>query len=470
MSDNNTWLDKAKSDGQAALSGGCHNWPDSVVMGHDCLVIQEDTPIRVALLGCGTVGSHVAKLLLEPGDLQARVGHPLELIGIGVKHPDRLRPGIDQRLLTADVESLADRADVVIEAIGGIEPARGLLLRAMAHGASVVTANKVLLGACGPDLYAAAEAARVDLYFEAAVAGAIPIIRPLRESLVGDEILAVKGIVNGTTNFILDQMTTTGQSFEAALARAQELGFAEPDPTADVEGFDAAAKASLLASLAFRTEILADQVSRQGITDVRPADIVSARRMGCVIKLLAIAAPIDSDPAKISVRVHPSMVPTSHPLANVHGPYNAIFIESRHAGRLMFLGPGAGGAPTASAIMGDLVAAARNRVRGTSVPPVTVGSGRTAAGIDEAVAAACVSMEVVDSPGVLARVAAVFADHGVSISAVRQVQSDQNPTAALLEVTTHPATSGAVTLAVDQLRGMTDTVCGEIRFYRVEEV
>jgi len=431
-------------------------------------VIEENSPLRVALLGCGTVGSQVAKLLLTPGDLAARAGRQLELVGIAVNHLGRSRPGLPAELFTNDAESLVDQADIVIEVIGGIEPARGLLLRAIGHGASVVTANKGLLGQDGPELYAAAEAAGVDLYFEAAVAGAIPIIRPLRESLVGDEILAVKGIVNGTTNFILDQMTITGSSFDTALAKAQELGFAEADPTADVEGFDAAAKASLLASLAFRTEILADQVSRQGITDVRPADIASARRMGCVIKLLAIAAPIESDPTRISVRVHPSMVPTSHPLANVHGGNNAIFVESRHAGRLMFLGPGAGGAPTASAVMGDVVAVARNRVRGINVPPVMAGSGRSAAGIDEAVAADCLSMEVADSPGVLARVATVFAEQDVSISTVRQVQSDQRPTTAVLEVTTHPALNAAVTAAVERLRGMTDTVVGEIRLYRME--
>lgn len=439
-------------------------------MGHDCSVNEQSRPIRVALLGCGTVGSPVARLLLAPGDLASRVGARLDLIGVAVRHPDRARPGIDPGLLTDDAEALVDQADVVIELLGGMEPARALLLRAMGRGASVVTANKGLLGSHGPELYAAAEAAGVDLYFEAAVAGAIPIIRPLRESLVGDEILAVKGIVNGTTNFILDQMTTADVSFDQALATAQELGYAEADPTADVEGFDAAAKASLLASLAFRTEILADQVSRQGITDVRTADIVAARRMGCVIKLLAIAAPIESDPARISVRVHPSMVPLTHPLANVHGNNNAIFIESRHAGRLMFLGPGAGGAPTASAVMGDLVAVARNRVRGIHLPPVIGGSGRTAAGIAEAVAVSCLSMEVADSPGVLARVAAVFAEQGVSISTVRQVQSDRRPTAATLEVTTHPALNGAVSAAVDQLRGLADTVIGDIRLYRVEEV
>ncbi len=260
----------------------------------------------------------------------------------------------------------------MIEVIGGIEPARSLILSALRHGASVVTANKALLAEDGATLFAAAEKAGVDLYFEAAVAGAIPIVRPLRESLVGDEITSVIGIVNGTTNFILDKMDSEGAGFAETLADAQALGYAEADPTADVEGFDAAAKAAILASLAFHSRVTAADVYREGITDVTTSDIASAREIGSVVKLLAICELADAPDAagqrSVSVRVHPAMIPRSHPLASVGGAYNAVFVESRSAGRLMFYGPGAGGSPTASAVLGDLVTVARNRVRGAAGP------------------------------------------------------------------------------------------------------
>ena len=330
--------------------------------------------LKVALLGCGTVGSEVARLITEQSaDLQARIGRRLEIVGIAIRRLNRDRAGIDPALFTTDAAALVARGDVdlVIELIGGIEPARSLILSALRHGASVVTANKALLAEDGATLYAAAEEARADLYFEAAVAGAIPIIRPLRESLVGDEITAVIGIVNGTTNFILDKMDTDGAGFAETLAEAQELGYAEADPTADVEGFDAAAKAAILASLAFHTRVSAADVYREGITEISASDIASARDIGCVVKLLAIcqlSAADERGDRTVSVRVHPAMIPRTHPLASVGGAYNAVFVESTSAGRLMFYGPGAGGSPTASAVLGDLVTVARNRLRGAVGP------------------------------------------------------------------------------------------------------
>jgi homoserine dehydrogenase len=296
----------------------------------------KSTPLKVALLGCGVVGSQVARqLLAQAEDLRARIGRPLELVGIAVNNLGKERPGIDRELLTDDALSLASRPDVdlVIELMGGIEPARTLLLAAINAGSSVITANKALLAEDGPTIYSAAEEAGVDVYFEAAVAGAIPIVRPLRESLVGDEVTTVMGIVNGTTNFILDKMHTDGADFAEVLAEAQRLGYAEADPTADVEGFDAAAKAAILASLAFHSRVKLADVTREGITSVTASDIDAAKEMGCVIKLLARCAL--SEDGTIAVGVHPTMVPLAHPLASIPGAYNAIFIESRNAGRLM---------------------------------------------------------------------------------------------------------------------------------------
>ncbi len=323
--------------------------------------------LKLALLGCGSVGSQVVRLLREQADdLTARVGVPIELVGVAVRRPERQRDAeVPRDLLTSDAEALVGRGDLdlVIEVIGGIEPARSLILRALENGASVVTANKALLAEDGATLYAAAEKAGRDLFFEASVAGAIPILRPLRESLAGDRVRRVLGIVNGTTNFILDRMDTHGTGFAEALEEAQALGYAEADPTADVEGFDAAAKAAILASLAFHTRVSAADVYREGISEVSASDVASAREMGSVVKLLAICELRDepTGPA-VAARVHPAMIPRSHPLASVREAYNAVFVESEAAGQLMFYGPGAGGAPTASAVLGDLVTAARNRL------------------------------------------------------------------------------------------------------------
>ena len=428
-------------------------------------VREDEPPLKVALLGCGVVGSQVARLLIEKADdLRARIGRPLELVGIAVRRLELERPGIEASLLTDDALALVGRSDVdlVIELLGGIEPARSLILAAIEAGSSVITANKALLAEDGGTIYSAAEAAGVDVYYEAAVAGAIPIIRPLRESLVGDEVTAIMGIVNGTTNFILDRMHTDGSDFASVLAEAQSLGFAEADPTADVEGFDAAAKAAILASLAFHTRVKLSDVDREGITGVTGDDIAAAKEMGCVIKLLARCAL--SDDGSIAVGVHPTMVPVSHPLASIPGAYNAVFIESRNAGRLMFMGPGAGGSPTASAVLGDLVTAARNRVRGARGPAESTYSARSITPSGRVNSRYYVSLLVHDQPGVLAQVATCFARHGVSLQAVRQ---ESQGVEARLGVMTHLALDDDIAAAIADLEGMPEVREG-IAMMRVE--
>jgi homoserine dehydrogenase len=425
----------------------------------------KSTPLKVALLGCGVVGSQVARLLIQQADdLRARVGRPLQLVGIAVRDLSKPRPGIDPGLLTDDAAGLAGRADVdlVIELLGGIEPARSLILAAIEAGAAVVTANKALLATEGGTIFAAAEAAGVDVYYEAAVAGAIPIVRPLRESLVGDEITAVLGIVNGTTNFILDRMHAEGSDFASALAEAQELGYAEADPTADVGGYDAAAKASILASLAFHSRVGLSDVDFEGIDAVTSADIDAAQEMGCVVKLLARCA-LSAD-GSIAVGVHPTMVPLTHPLASIPGAYNAIMVESRNAGRLMFMGPGAGGQPTASAVLGDVVTAARNRVRGTRGPAESTYSGRAITPAGAVASRYYASLSVNDEPGVLAAVASAFATQSVSLQAVRQESLGER---ARLGVVTHLARQEQVVAAVAELDRMPEVTPG-ISLMRVE--
>jgi homoserine dehydrogenase len=413
--------------------------------------------LRVAVLGCGSVGSQVVRLLTEQAhDLRARVGAPVELVGIAVRRLDAPRDvPIADGLLTTNAEGLVSRddVDVVIEVIGGIEPARSLILTALENGASVVTANKALLAEDGPTLFEAADKAGRDLYYEAAVAGAIPILRPLRESLAGDRVTRVLGIVNGTTNYILDKMDTAGAGFSEALEEAQELGYAEADPTADVEGFDAAAKAAILASLAFHSRVTAADVHREGISEVTAADVASAQEMGCVVKLLSICElrPTAGGDDAVAVRVHPAMIPRSHPLASVREAFNAVFVESEAAGQLMFYGPGAGGAPTASAVLGDLVTVARNRLAETRGAGESAYADRAVLPMGETLTRYHVAMDVDDRAGVLAAVANAFAENGVSIQTVRQEGRDED---AQLVVVSHQATDAQLVATVELLRRM----------------
>ncbi len=423
-------------------------------------------PLKVALLGCGVVGSEVARIMTtHADDLAARIGAPVELAGVAVRRPDKVREGIDPALVTTDATALVKRGDldIVVEVIGGIEPARTLITTAFEHGASVVSANKALLAQDGAALHAAAGEQGKDLYYEAAVAGAIPLIRPLRESLAGDKVNRVLGIVNGTTNFILDKMDTTGAGYQEALDEATALGYAEADPTADVEGFDAAAKAAILAGIAFHTRVRLDDVHREGMTEVTAADFASAKEMGCTIKLLAICERAE-DGASVTARVHPAMIPLSHPLASVRGAYNAVFVESDAAGQLMFYGPGAGGAPTASAVLGDLVAVGRNRIGGTTGPGESAYAALPVSSMGEVVTRYHISLDVADKPGVLAQVATVFAEHGVSIDTVRQSGKDGE---ASLVVVTHRASDAALGGTVEALRKL-DTVRGVASIMRVE--
>ncbi|MFF7719665.1 homoserine dehydrogenase [Streptomyces luteogriseus] len=423
-------------------------------------------PLKVALLGCGVVGSEVARIMTtHADDLTARIGAPVELAGVAVRRPDKVREGIAPELVTTDATALVKRGDidVVIEVIGGIEPARGLITTAFEHGASVVSANKALLAQDGAALHAVAEQHDKDLYYEAAVAGAIPLIRPLRESLAGDKINRVMGIVNGTTNFILDAMDSTGAGYQEALDEATALGYAEADPTADVEGFDAAAKAAILAGIAFHTRVRLDDVYREGMTEVTAADFASAKEMGCTIKLLAICERAE-DGGSVTARVHPAMIPLSHPLASVRGAYNAVFVESDAAGQLMFYGPGAGGSPTASAVLGDLVAVCRNRLSGATGPGESAYAALPVSPMGEVVTRYHISLDVADKPGVLAQVATVFAEHGVSIDTVRQSGKDGE---ASLVVVTHRASDAALTGTVEALRKL-DTVRGVASIMRVE--
>jgi homoserine dehydrogenase len=444
--------------------------------------------VRVALLGCGTVGSEVVRLLHEQADdLTARIGAPLELVGIAVRRPDRDRGPlpVPRELFTADSLGLVKRddVDIVVEVVGGIEPARTWLTTALRAGKSVVTGNKALLAEDTATLATAAADGGSDLYYEAAVAGGIPLVRPLRESLHGDRITRVTGIVNGTTNYILSKMDSSGAGYAEALEEATDLGYAEPDPTADVEGFDAAAKAAILASLAFHTRVTAADVYRLGVTDVTAADIASAHQMGCTVKLLCIAERA-TDPAggeSVSARVHPAMIPRNHPLAGVSDAYNAVFVEAAAAGRLMFYGAGAGGAPSASAVLGDLVAVARNRRLGRAAVPDSAYANLRIRPMGEIETRYHISLDVADRAGVLAAVATVFAEHGVSIQTVRQEgRGPESPPVgepresgprrdgdALLVVVTHRATDAALQSTVDDLAGL-DVVRNVASVMRVE--
>jgi len=427
-------------------------------------------PLRVALLGCGVVGSDVVRLLdAHRDDLAQRVGAPIELAGIAVRRPTRNRDlPVSTSLFTSDAVALVGREDIdiVIEVIGGIEPARSLLLAALSRGASVVTANKALLAEDGATLYEAARTGGADLYCEASVGGAIPLLRPLRESLSGDRVTRVMGIVNGTTNYILSRMDESGAGFEEALEEAQSLGYAEADPSADIDGFDAAAKAAILAGLAFHTRVTAADVHREGISDVTAGDVASAKEMGGVVKLLAIAerGPDLAGRDSVGVRVHPAMIPRSHPLASVGDAYNAVFVEADAAGQLMFYGRGAGGPPTASAVLGDLVAVARNRLSGVRGMGESAYAALRIRPMGETPTRYHVSLDVADKAGVLASVANAFAAHDVSIQTVRQEGHGDDATLVLV---THTASDAALSATVDELRRL-DAVRAVASVMRVE--
>lgn len=404
------------------------------------------------MLGCGVVGGQVARLLQEDqGELSTRSGARLILAKIAVRDINAKHEGIDPSLFTTDANLVVTdpEIDLIIEVMGGIEPARELILTAIAHGKSVVTANKALLAVHGSDLYSAADKAGVDLYYEAAVAGAIPILRPLRESLVGDHVKRIMGIVNGTTNFILTKMDEEGRAFGEVLAEAQALGYAEADPTADIEGFDAAAKAAILAGLAFHTRVTASDVYREGITAITAADVAVAKSMNHVIKLLAIAELTPED--QISVRVHPALIPRTHPLAAVRDAFNAVFVEAESAGELMFYGRGAGGAPTASAVLGDVVAVARHRAGGALGPRESDYADRAIVPIGQIKTKYLIRLDVADKSGVLAAIAQAFASENVSIQTVRQTGRGAD---AELIIVTHNATEAALAATVKRLSQM----------------
>ena len=421
--------------------------------------------IKVALLGAGNVGSQAARILVEDNAvLEKRIGAPVELIGIAVRDTNASRHwNADPSLYTTDAESLIDAADVVIELTGGIEPARTRILRALKAGKSVVSGNKALLAKHGVELQAAADKSGAQLSYEAAVAGAIPILRPLRDSLAGDRVTRVLGIMNGTTNYILDQMDTTGASFADALAEAQKLGYAEADPTADVEGHDAASKAAIVASLAFHSTFTIDDVHTEGITSITADDVAAADADGYVIKLLAICEREGADGANI--RVNPTLIPRQHPLAGVHGAFNAVFVEAENAGELMFYGPGAGGAPTASAVLGDFVSLARRLVLGGPGVPETSHAQLHATSLDNVVSRYSVGVLVEDRLGVLANITRILTEHGISIDSLRQSAPKEG--AAQIRMVTHSAKDSDLRRAIAVIDAL-DTVCEVNSVIRVE--
>ncbi|MFM1994832.1 MAG: hypothetical protein RLZZ610_349 [Actinomycetota bacterium] len=437
------------------------------------LNLSEYRPIRVALLGAGSVGSEVARLLLEQkSELAARVGAELELIGVAVRDLKTKRNGFPKELLTTDAESLILGADIVIEVMGGLQPAKDYILLALNSGSDVITANKALLATHGSELFNAAEQVGAQLYFEASVAAAIPIIRPLRESLAGDRVKRIMGIVNGSTNYILDRMDKSGVSLETAMKEATELGYLEADPSLDVDGYDAAQKAAILASLAFHTEVPLEKVYREGITSVTAEQIAAAKRDGFVIKLLAICEFIEADesgPEGVSVRVYPALVPRSHPLGSVDGAYNAVFVEAEAAGRLMFYGSGAGGTQTASAILGDVVSAAKRHVAGGPGLADSIHANLDVLDMARVKTRYVIQLEVKDQPGVLAKIASLFSENNVSIETVEQAVLGRDSSTASLEIGTHLASDAALAGVVKALKS-NDAVQAVSSFIRVEGI
>jgi len=433
--------------------------------------VSEYRPIRVALLGAGSVGAEVARLMLEQkGELAARIGAELELVGVAVRDLSTKRAGFPKELLTTDAESLILGADIVIEVMGGINPAKEYILLALNSGSDVVTANKSLIATHGSELFEAAEQVGAQLYFEAAVGGAIPIIRPLRESLAGDKVRRIMGIVNGSTNYILDRMDKSGHSLEDAMSEATELGYLEADPSLDVEGYDAAQKAAILASLAFHTEVPLEKVYREGITHISAAQIAAAKRDGYVIKLLAICEFIEADSSGdegVSVRVYPALVPRSHPLASVSGAYNAVFVEADAAGQLMFYGSGAGGTQTASAILGDVVSAAKRHVAGGPGLADSIHANFQVLDMSRVQTRYVIQLEVNDQPGVLAKIANLFSKLDVSIETVEQSVRNGDSEVASLEIGTHLASDASLAAVVQELRS-SDAVRSVSSVIRVE--
>ncbi|MEY9854011.1 homoserine dehydrogenase [Leifsonia sp. EB41] len=443
--------------------------------------------LRVALLGAGSVGSQVARLLLEQGDeFASRVGARLELVGIAVRDVNAPRDvDLPKELLTTDATSLILGADIVVELMGGVEPARGYVLEALNSGADVITANKALLATHGPELFEAAEQVGAQLYYEAAVAGAIPIIRPLRDSLAGDTVSRILGIVNGTTNFILDRMEATGETLADALATATERGYAEADPTADIGGYDAAQKAAILASLAFHTTVPLEQVYREGITSITREQVEAARAGGWVIKLLAICERLvdpETGEEGVSARVYPALISREHPLAAVRGAHNAVFVQAEAAGDLMFYGAGAGGVETASAVLGDVVSAARRHVVGGPGVAESTHAGLPVLDVGRVVTRYQITLSVEDQPGVLATVANILSDGGVSVETVQQsvpstttsvvipgnapIHGATAPTATLV-IGTHEAEEAALAATVEALAA-SDVVTAVSSVLRVE--
>ena len=411
-----------------------------------------NTPrIRVGVIGAGFVGGALVQLLSDESRhiaLLDAATASLEVVGVAVRDAQKPRAGIDPALLTTDALALANREDldILVELVGGVEPARTYIVAALRRGVSVVTANKALMAECGTELSQIAHEHGADLFYEAAVGGGIPILRALRTSLAGERIERVMGIVNGTTNIVLSKMTSEGSDYDVALAEAQALGYAEADPTADVEAFDAAAKVQILSSLAFGTELSGEEIYREGITGVRAIDVDFARRTGYVIKLLGVAERVGEH--GISRRAHPALVPVEHPLASVHGAMNAVFVEGAKSGPLMWLGQGAGGEPTATAVLGDVLHAARNRVSGRHDVPFSVDDRLQSVSAGDIKSVFYISLDVLDEPGVLASVAGIFGNHGVSIQSMEQSGFGDE---ARLSFVTHSALTQNVHATIDDL-------------------
>ena len=408
--------------------------------------------MKVAIIGAGTVGASLISMLRDPSRsaaLHEAVGDDLEIVGVAVRDASKLRPGVPSELISNNPMELVERSDVdiVVELAGGVDEAYTYVKTALESGKSVVTANKALIAAKGTELETIARRENVDLIFEAAVGGGIPILRALRTSLVGEKIHRVMGIVNGTTNFILSAMTSDGASYDDVLAEAQRLGYAEADPTADVEGYDAAAKVTILAALSFGTPLVGATIAREGISRISADDVAFATRHGYVIKLIGVAERVGEH--GISMRVHPVMLPTSHPLASINGAFNAVFVEGAKAGPLMLMGRGAGGDPTASAVLGDVLEAARNRLLGRRSATPDVEAGLTNFPLSELQNTFYLTIDVADKPGVLAAVTAVFGDHGVSIRLMEQSGFGDE---ARLTFVTHHALESDMTATIEDLQ------------------